>query len=152
MGPVRQRDRFGLDLALVLVLVGIAFGTWLVLEATVPAPELGAGDDSPYYWATWLLLPLLAFAVGVARPSASRALVCSLALVVPLMIMVFIDGSLRWDTQAQGANLWLVAEVFLAVQGAVTLGAGLIGSALGNMRDRVRRGVVPPPWPIARRR
>jgi hypothetical protein len=134
-----------------VALAGISFGTWLVLDATVPAPELGAGDDSPYYWATWLLLPLIAFAVGVIRPGASRAVACSLALVGPLMIMVFIDGSLRWDTQESGASLWLVAEVFLAVQGAITLGAGLIGSAIGTMRERVRRGEVPPPWPIARR-
>jgi Na+/alanine symporter len=134
-----------------VALVGIAVGTWVVLEATVPAAELGAGDDSPYYWATWLFLPLVAFTVGIVRPGATRALASSCALVVPLMILVYIDGSIRWDTQENGANLWPIAELLLAVEGAVVLVGGLIGTALGKMRVRVRDGAAPPPWPIARR-
>jgi hypothetical protein len=148
---VRRQPNVATDLAIVVALVGIAVGTWAVLEATVPAPELGAGDDSPYYWATWLFLPLVALTIGVVRPGATRALAYSCALVVPLMILVYIEGSIRWDSQAKGANLWPVAEVLLAVEGAVVFVAGLIGTGLGHMRTRVRDGVAPPPWPIARR-
>ena len=116
------------DVVLGVVLGLFGAGTWAVLSATSDPPERDP-FDSPLYWTTWIVLPVVAFGTALLRPQWPRPLCWAAALVVPSALALAVQGTVLHDAD-HGASLWMVGEIFIAMQGCFVLGAAFLGARL----------------------
>jgi hypothetical protein len=131
---VDRGRRLGLeDLLLGVTLVGYQVALLLAMRDTSTTDDGDPFDSTVYRW-SWLLLPAAALLASFIRPDGRRPVLWTAALIVPLAIEVALLGAVWYDPD-QGASLWLVGEVFVAVQGAVILGAAKAGAALRLRRS-----------------
>jgi hypothetical protein len=129
MSAVDRSRRLGFeDVLLVVTLIGCQIALMLAMRDTSRTDD-GDPFDSRLYWWSWLLLPPAAMLASFVRPYGTRPLLWTAALIVPLAIEVALLGTV-WHDPDEGASLWLVGEVFVGVQGAVTLRAARVGRAL----------------------
>jgi hypothetical protein len=129
MFAVDRGRRLGIDdLLLGVTLIGYQIALMLAMRDTSRTDD-GDPFDSTLYWWSWLLLPAAALLASFVRPYGRRPLMWTAALIVPLAIEVALFGTV-WHDPDDGASFWIVGEMFVAVQGAVTLGAASAGSAL----------------------
>jgi hypothetical protein len=126
---VDRSRRFGLDdLLLGVTLIGYQLALLLAMRDTTRTDD-GDPFDSTLYWWSWLLLPAAALLASFLRPHGRRPLLWTAALIVPLAVEVALLGTVWYDPD-QGVSFWVVGEMFVAVQGAVTLAAANAGAAL----------------------
>src|SRR5687767_13668161 len=99
--------------------------------ATTSRTDDGDPFDSPLYWWSWLVMPVIAAGVAIARPSIEPPRLV-IALVVPMMVATAWMGTVGHD-DSDGVSFWPVAEVFLLIQALVTFAAA---SAAARLRRR----------------
>jgi hypothetical protein len=112
------------------VLVGVSLVTFLLLRVTTKSNE-GDFFDSPGYWATWLLFPLIGLVATLFRPSARTAFLAGLALVGPLMAILFVSGTFGHDPN-DGASFWIVGEILLVIEGLFAVVGGLVAVVIAK--------------------
>jgi hypothetical protein len=126
---VDRGRRFGLDdWPLGVTLVGYQVALLAAMRATASTDDGDPFDSGLYGW-SWLLLPAAATLASFIRPHGSPPLLWTAALIVPLAVGVALFGTV-WYHPDQGVSFWVIGEMFMAVQGAVTLGAAAAGAAL----------------------
>lgn len=91
---------------------------------TTSSTSEGDSFDSSLYWWSWLILPAVAGAASFARP---RPLLWTAALIVPIIVAVALLGTVFHDPD-DGASFWVLGELFVLVQGAITFGAASVGA------------------------
>lgn len=121
------------DVILGVLLVLLGAGTWAVLGATSDSPE-GDPFDSVLYGATWIVLPIIAFGATLLRPQWPRPLCWAAALVLPSAVALAVQGTVLHDPE-HGASLWMVGEMFIAMQGGFVLGAAILGARVRGVRQ-----------------
>jgi hypothetical protein len=133
---VLTRTAVELVIALVLVVGQVALFQWMRATSTTRDSD---PFDSPVYWWSWLLIAGVALFASYTRPTWGRwrwsgVFVVPALLILPLALEVALLGTV-WFNPDHGASFWLLGEVFVWVQGVVTLAAAAAGAFL---RD--------PPW------
>jgi hypothetical protein len=106
------------DVILALLIVTIQIGTFLELLRTTPSADLDP-FDSKLYPLTWILYPALAAAASLIRSGPWRTEAWTIALVLPFMIEIMLVGTARPSADV-GANLWLLGEILILIQGGFT--------------------------------
>jgi hypothetical protein len=130
--PTENRRPSEEVIAFVLVCCSVAIVGLLVL--TTRSKE-GDFFDSPGYWATWLLFPGIALVASLFRPTARTALVSAASLVGPPMVVLAFLGTVGHDPN-DGASLWIVGEILLAIEGLFAFVGGLVGVLIGKVSAR----------------
>lgn len=127
------RHASGVDVAVVLVLLGVGVGLWALNSTSDPQEQ----DllDSPYLWWTWLFGAVVAFVAGYLRPGGRRPLWWSLALVSPAGLALAVQGTVLHDPD-QGVSFWMLGELFIIFQGILLLAAATTGTARAQRRGR----------------
>ncbi|HEX7167592.1 MAG TPA: hypothetical protein VF230_11485 [Acidimicrobiales bacterium] len=114
-----HRNRLSpIDAALGVSLVGAGS---LTVKQMVGTSRVNADPfDSSMFWWAWLLYPALVGAATWARPAGHRPLLWTAAVVAPFATYVAFAGTAGHDPD-EGASLWLVGEIFIAMQAVFTL-------------------------------
>jgi hypothetical protein len=102
--------------------------------ASVATSQIGDDPfDSPLYWWSWLITPVLGMTLGLIFPLV-RCRVWMWVIVVPTMLGVALVGTVFHDPD-EGASLWVVGEVFVVVQALIVSAAVGIGRWIAGRRS-----------------
>ena len=102
-----------------MLLLLLSLPTWLIATSERYDPF-----TSPLYWWSWLLFPAAACVATYVRPGGVRLFLWSGVLTVPIAVLVAVVGTV-WQDADDGVSFWLIGEMVVAVQIALTLGVAL---------------------------
>ncbi len=126
-----RRDRNDRAVAFALTVVSLA-----ALFSAIASSTTAEADpaDSPVYWATWLVFPVIAFFVATYRPLRRGPLTWALALTGPWMLAALITGTLGHNPD-DGASLWIASELLLAIEAVWIVGISSLGHLLARRTE-----------------
>lgn len=123
--------RTAVELVFALMLVAGQVALFQHMRDTSPNRDADP-FHSPRYWWSWLLIAAVAFLAAYTKPTWGRwrwsgIFIVSALLSVPLAVEVALVGTV-WFNPDHGASFWLLGEVFVVAQGALTLAAAAAGA------------------------